>query len=318
MTVTEAGACGTPSVVTRISGHQDAVVDGTIGPPGRRPGRAGRRRWTPSCATRCCRKRLGIGRPGARRPVHLGRHRPGDAGRPGRRVARRRGRAARRREPARALAPRPETRSAASRSTCGAGGFLTGPGPGQVGRVDRSHAAAPAAEHGPTGTLGRPAEARLDARRLMISTTASAPRKTTAAQARLLAAPKYVRPATADGGVPGATARRPCRPRPRSPGRWPPSRARTAPGARAGPPGWPRRPPSPASGRAMRPPHQPGDNRRAEGHRHRARGPPGAERGPEPGAGTSPAHARRSPVRPDRRSGPTDRPGRPARAQPRG
>jgi glycosyltransferase involved in cell wall biosynthesis len=27
MTVTEAGACGTPAVVTRISGHEDAVVD---------------------------------------------------------------------------------------------------------------------------------------------------------------------------------------------------------------------------------------------------------------------------------------------------
>jgi glycosyltransferase involved in cell wall biosynthesis len=31
MTVTEAGACGTPSVATRISGHQDAVVDGVSG-----------------------------------------------------------------------------------------------------------------------------------------------------------------------------------------------------------------------------------------------------------------------------------------------
>jgi glycosyltransferase involved in cell wall biosynthesis len=31
MTVTEAGACGTPSVATRISGHQDAVVDGCTG-----------------------------------------------------------------------------------------------------------------------------------------------------------------------------------------------------------------------------------------------------------------------------------------------
>jgi glycosyltransferase involved in cell wall biosynthesis len=31
MTVTEAGACGTPSVVTRISGHQDAVVHGRSG-----------------------------------------------------------------------------------------------------------------------------------------------------------------------------------------------------------------------------------------------------------------------------------------------
>lgn len=31
MTVTEAGACGTPSVVTRISGHEDAVRDGVTG-----------------------------------------------------------------------------------------------------------------------------------------------------------------------------------------------------------------------------------------------------------------------------------------------
>ena len=31
MTVTEAGACGTPSVATRIGGHEDAVLDGTSG-----------------------------------------------------------------------------------------------------------------------------------------------------------------------------------------------------------------------------------------------------------------------------------------------
>jgi glycosyltransferase involved in cell wall biosynthesis len=31
MTVTEAGACGTPAVATRISGHQDAVIDGRTG-----------------------------------------------------------------------------------------------------------------------------------------------------------------------------------------------------------------------------------------------------------------------------------------------
>jgi glycosyltransferase involved in cell wall biosynthesis len=31
MTVTEAGACGTPSVATRIGGHEDAVVDGQSG-----------------------------------------------------------------------------------------------------------------------------------------------------------------------------------------------------------------------------------------------------------------------------------------------
>jgi glycosyltransferase involved in cell wall biosynthesis len=31
MTVTEAAACGTPAVVTRIAGHADAVVDGVTG-----------------------------------------------------------------------------------------------------------------------------------------------------------------------------------------------------------------------------------------------------------------------------------------------
>jgi glycosyltransferase involved in cell wall biosynthesis len=31
MTITEAGACGTPAVATRIAGHSDAVVDGTTG-----------------------------------------------------------------------------------------------------------------------------------------------------------------------------------------------------------------------------------------------------------------------------------------------
>jgi glycosyltransferase involved in cell wall biosynthesis len=31
MTITEAGACGTPAVVTRIGGHIDAVVDGRSG-----------------------------------------------------------------------------------------------------------------------------------------------------------------------------------------------------------------------------------------------------------------------------------------------
>lgn len=31
MTLTEAGACGTPSVASRIVGHRDAVVDGSTG-----------------------------------------------------------------------------------------------------------------------------------------------------------------------------------------------------------------------------------------------------------------------------------------------
>ena len=31
MTVTEAAACGTPAVATRIAGHSDAIVDGSTG-----------------------------------------------------------------------------------------------------------------------------------------------------------------------------------------------------------------------------------------------------------------------------------------------
>jgi glycosyltransferase involved in cell wall biosynthesis len=31
MTITEAAACGTPSVATRIAGHTDAVIDGVSG-----------------------------------------------------------------------------------------------------------------------------------------------------------------------------------------------------------------------------------------------------------------------------------------------
>jgi glycosyltransferase involved in cell wall biosynthesis len=31
MTLTEAGACGTPAVATRIAGHEDALVDGVSG-----------------------------------------------------------------------------------------------------------------------------------------------------------------------------------------------------------------------------------------------------------------------------------------------
>lgn len=31
MTMTEAAACGTPAVATRISGHEDAVVEGSTG-----------------------------------------------------------------------------------------------------------------------------------------------------------------------------------------------------------------------------------------------------------------------------------------------
>ena len=38
MTVTEAGACGTPAVATRIAGHDDAIEDGVERAPGGGPG----------------------------------------------------------------------------------------------------------------------------------------------------------------------------------------------------------------------------------------------------------------------------------------
>jgi glycosyltransferase involved in cell wall biosynthesis len=42
MTITEAAACGTPSVVTRIAGHSDAVDDGVTGILVNRPAQFGR------------------------------------------------------------------------------------------------------------------------------------------------------------------------------------------------------------------------------------------------------------------------------------
>ena len=60
MTVTEAGACGTPSVATRISGHQDAVVDGRTGILVDGPGRPHRRAGRACCRDDVLRKRLGL------------------------------------------------------------------------------------------------------------------------------------------------------------------------------------------------------------------------------------------------------------------
>ena len=57
MTLTEAAACGTPAVATRINGHTDAVVDGRSGllADGSRDlaaedRRGHRRRTAPRCA----------------------------------------------------------------------------------------------------------------------------------------------------------------------------------------------------------------------------------------------------------------------------
>ena len=77
MTLTEAAACGTPAVVTRIAGHVDAVAEGSSGllADGRDDLRdaMGRVLSDPEL-----RDRLAPGRARPRRPVHLGRHRPRD------------------------------------------------------------------------------------------------------------------------------------------------------------------------------------------------------------------------------------------------
>ena len=80
MTITEAAACGTPSVVTDIAGHRDAVVDHETGELCR-PRRPRRPPSAPCSAIRRRRERLGAAALAAGRGVHLG----GDGGRhPGR------------------------------------------------------------------------------------------------------------------------------------------------------------------------------------------------------------------------------------------
>ena len=87
MTVTEAGACGTPSVVTRISGHEDAVVHGRSGLlVDDRDGLVAALDTT--LADEVARQAPGHRGPGTRRAVHLGCHSPSHVGRARRRVAR--------------------------------------------------------------------------------------------------------------------------------------------------------------------------------------------------------------------------------------
>ena len=88
MTLTEAAACGTPAVATRIAGHVDAVADGRSGLL------ADDRDELVDALDRVLsrpelRDRLVDGRARARVPVHVGRDRPRHA-----RGARRRARSA--------------------------------------------------------------------------------------------------------------------------------------------------------------------------------------------------------------------------------
>ena len=73
MTMTEAAACGTPAVATRIAGHADAVRDGPVRPAGRPRPRQPRRRHGP-----------GARRRGAAGPARRGRPRRGRASSRGR------------------------------------------------------------------------------------------------------------------------------------------------------------------------------------------------------------------------------------------
>jgi len=85
MTVTEAGACGTPSVVIGSAGTKMRWC--TDGPDYWSATKATwSRHWTPRCATRCCESGWASA-PRARRAVDLGRHRPGHAGCAGLRTA---------------------------------------------------------------------------------------------------------------------------------------------------------------------------------------------------------------------------------------
>ncbi len=79
MALTEAGACGTPAVATRIPGHVDAVRDGVSGvlTDGTADG-AGRRAWPGCSATPALRATLAAGALAARPASSRGRRpRPG-------------------------------------------------------------------------------------------------------------------------------------------------------------------------------------------------------------------------------------------------
>ncbi len=83
MTLTEAAACGTPAVATRIPGHVDAVAEGVSGllaDDRRWRRRHHRRHRHRRCPPRPARRRRARTRPA----VHLGRHRHPDPGGPGR------------------------------------------------------------------------------------------------------------------------------------------------------------------------------------------------------------------------------------------
>ena len=82
MTVTEAGACGTPAVASRISGHRDAVIDDRSGLLFDDPEGMGDA-LDAVISDEILRKRLGIGAFEHAVAVLLGRRRPRGVGRAG-------------------------------------------------------------------------------------------------------------------------------------------------------------------------------------------------------------------------------------------
>ena len=77
MTVTEAGACGTPAVATRISGHQDAVIDGRTGMLVDGPRRPGRGPPDAILGDEVLRQQMGTAAARARRRISPGTPPPG-------------------------------------------------------------------------------------------------------------------------------------------------------------------------------------------------------------------------------------------------
>ena len=147
MTVTEAGACGTPAVATRIGGHEDAVLDGRSGLLVDSTDELASA-LDAVLRDEVLRKRLGHGALDRAAPAHLGCHGPGLTGRPGRRGALPPGLSGR-------PGVRPATRSAPVRGSPSAPCRVEAPLPGPQRHVD--HTVGPQEHHaGPGPGAGLP------------------------------------------------------------------------------------------------------------------------------------------------------------------
>ena len=329
MTVTEAGACGTPSVATRIGGHEDAVddgqsgilVDGTddmVGGPRRRaprrgappPARASGRSSTPAGSR-------GTPPPGARWPHWAPRRWPAPSDRHGRPTQ---GHPAGRSDGRSGSRPGRESAPVGSVVGVGRSAVPAGPSASAGPQDDVDHAVGPQEDHAGPGPLAGRAE-------------------------RLRPGPVVGHRAAGSGGRRRRRRRPPRRPRR-------PARGRTGGGARAGPPavappdgqaghrGWRWRRPPRRRPRRSRPPPPPrpggppsrtglraSDARRGPAPRVPAVGRrPGRPVGDRPGriaptGGRAPVRGRRAPTAPasarapgpGSRRWPRRRPARPSR-----